>query len=204
MKSRVRVFDDAPMAMSLHHPVAVQGHPRAVLDVELLQAPAGSRDGAHPGVPHHLAAAHAHLLQLGAVDGEHLEAGVGEVALAQVDRPQPRPAAPRQLLDRRVADVRAAAHVEVAQLVAVPRDRRHTDICDPMTLGRGEVAEGGSEPGEFEEGGVGDGGTVGDGELAELVAVGGDQLDALVRDGGAPAEVEEEELGGNLECQRMI
>ena len=198
------MFDDAPMAMPLHHPVAVQGHPRAVLDVELLQPSTGSRDGAHPGVADHLAPAHAHLLQLGAVDGEHLEAGVGEVALAEVDRPQPRPTAPRQLLDGRVANVCAAAHVEVAQLVAVPCNRRHADVRDPMALGRGEVAEGGPEPGEFEEGGVGDGGAVGDGELAQLVAVGGDQLDALVRDGGAPAEVEEEELCRNLTKQRII
>ena len=64
---------DAPLAMPLHGPVGVQGDPCAVLDVQLLQPSAGSRDGAHPGVAHHLAAAHAHLLQLGAVDGEHLD-----------------------------------------------------------------------------------------------------------------------------------
>ena len=197
------MFDDAPLAMSLHRPVAVQGNPRAVLDVQLLQPSTGSCNSAHPEVADHLAPAHAHLLQLGAVDGEHLQAGVGEVALAEVDRPHPRAAAPRQLLDGRVADVGAAAHVEVAQLVAVPSDGRHADVRDPMALGRGEIAEGGSESGEFEEGGVGDGGAVGDGELPQLVAVGGDQLDALVRDGGATPEVKEEKLCGNLECQTI-
>ena len=101
---------------------------------------------------------------------KHLEAGVGEVALAKVDRPQPRPATPRQLLDRGVADVRAAADVEVAQLVAVPRDRGHADVCDPMAFCGGEVAEGGAEPGKLEQGGVGDGGAVRDRELAQLVA----------------------------------
>ena len=197
------MLDDAPLAMSLHRPVRVQGDPRAVLDVQLLQASTGSCNGAHPGVANHLAPAYAYLPQLGAVDREHLEAGVGEVALADVDRPQPRSAAPRQLLDGRVADVGAAAHVEVAQLVAVPRDRRHPDVGDPMTLGSGEVAEGGPESGELEEGGVGDGRAVGDGELAQLVAVGGDQLDALVRDGGAAAEVEEEKLCGNLTIRKI-
>ena len=102
------------------------------------------------------------MMMMGAVDGEHLEAGVGEVALAKVDRPQPRPATPRQLLDRGVADVRAAADVEVAQLVAVPRDRGHADVCDPMAFCGGEVAEGGAEPGQLQQGGVGDGGAVRD------------------------------------------
>ena len=79
------MFDDAPLAMSLHGPVAVQGNPSAVLDVQLLQPSTGSCNGAHPEVADHLTPAHAHLLQLGAVDGEHLQAGVGEVALAEVD-----------------------------------------------------------------------------------------------------------------------
>ena len=87
------MFDDAPLAVPLHRPIAVQGHPRAVLDVEglptpkdilintnldveLLQPPTGSGNGGDPEVSDHLAPAHAHLLQLGAVDGEHLGAGV--------------------------------------------------------------------------------------------------------------------------------
>ena len=73
VKARVCMLYDAPLAIPLHRPVGVQGDPCAVLDVQLLQPSAGSRDGAHPGVADHLAAAHAHLLQLGAVDREHLD-----------------------------------------------------------------------------------------------------------------------------------
>ena len=50
----------------------------ANLDVELLQSPTGSCNCRDPEIADHLAPTHAHLLQLEAVDREHLQAGIRE------------------------------------------------------------------------------------------------------------------------------
>lgn len=43
-EARVGVLDDAPAAVLLHRPVALERHAGAVLNVELLQAPAVEGD----------------------------------------------------------------------------------------------------------------------------------------------------------------
>lgn len=93
------MLDDALAAELFDGAVALDGD-EAVLDVELAQAAAVVGDGAHALVRHQFAALDAQLLQVGTVFGQQPQAAVGDVALAQVQRPQPRAAA-RQHLQRR-------------------------------------------------------------------------------------------------------
>lgn len=83
------MFDDTFFAELFHHPVTFQRH-WAILDVELLQAPAVVGDALDTGVADHLAALHAQLLQVGAVFGHQFEPDVRDVALADIQGPDPR------------------------------------------------------------------------------------------------------------------
>lgn len=105
------MFNDAPLAVLLDGPVALQGD-LAVLDVELLQAPAVVGDALDAAVRDELARAHAQLLEVGAALGERAQAGVAHVALADVERPEAR-ARPGQHRHRVVAHCLAAAGVQV-------------------------------------------------------------------------------------------
>ena len=79
----VGVLNDAPLAKVLDHLVAVDGH-RAVLDVELLEAPAMVGNKLDSLICDHLAALDAELLEVRASLGKHLEACVSYVTLANV------------------------------------------------------------------------------------------------------------------------
>ena len=55
----------------------------------MLQASTVVRDALDPGVCHQRTALHAQLLQIGTVAREQFESDVGDVALADVQRPKP-------------------------------------------------------------------------------------------------------------------
>ena len=67
VKARVSVFYDTFSTVDLDCPVARDGHPGHVLDVEVLEAPAVFRDTLHPSVTHEGTALHTQLLQVGTV-----------------------------------------------------------------------------------------------------------------------------------------
>ena len=148
VKPRVGVLDDAPGARLLDGPVGLQAH-GAVLHVELLEAPAPGRHLPDPPVGDHVAAPDGELPQARAVPPQGGQPDVRDVALADVERPEPGAARAGQQLDRVVRDGLAAADVQVAELVAVPGDGPDPDVGDPGALGGREIAEVRTEAGEL-------------------------------------------------------
>ena len=61
------MFYDTFSTVYLDRPVAGDGDPRHVLDVEVLETPAVFRDTLHPSVRHQGTALHAQLLQVGTI-----------------------------------------------------------------------------------------------------------------------------------------
>ena len=84
IKARVSVFYDTFSTVVLDCPVAGDGDPGHVLDVEVLEAPAVLGDTLHPPVTHQGAALHTQLLQVWTVLGEKFQSEVRHVALADV------------------------------------------------------------------------------------------------------------------------
>jgi hypothetical protein len=75
----VGVLDDAPPAVLLHRPVALERHAGAVLNVELLQAPAVEGDLPNALVGHEFATFHTQLLQIGTRSRQQPQRMVGYV-----------------------------------------------------------------------------------------------------------------------------
>lgn len=61
------MFYDTFSTVYLDRPVAGDGDPRHVLNIEVLEAPAVFGDALHPSVTHQGAALHTQLLQVGTV-----------------------------------------------------------------------------------------------------------------------------------------
>ena len=150
----MRVLDDAPFAKLFDGSVAVNSH-RTVLDVQLLEAPAVVSHKLDPLVRNHFATLSAELLEVRAVLRQGLEPDVSDVALADVERAEPR-ARSGQGVDGIVADRLAASDVKVPQLVAQPGDLFDACVGDGGALCHGQVAEVGAQLGQFEHSQVGD------------------------------------------------
>eukprot|EP00095_Tigriopus_kingsejongensis_P010600 snap_masked-scaffold818_size92908-processed-gene-0.13 protein:Tk10600 transcript:snap_masked-scaffold818_size92908-processed-gene-0.13-mRNA-1 annotation:"hypothetical protein OsI_16083" len=116
VETRIGVFDDALGAELLHRPISVNGD-RTVLDVQLLEATASVGNVLEALIADHLAALQAELLQTGTVLAQELEAHVGHVALANVERAESG-AGFAEALEGDIAHGLAASDVEVAELVA--------------------------------------------------------------------------------------
>ena len=140
IKARVSVFYNTFSTVVLHCPVAGDGDPRHVLDVEVLETTAVLGDRLHPAVAHQGTALDTQLLEVGAVLGEELEAEVGDITLSNVERPEPG-AGPTEPLHGRVTDLLTAPDVEVPQPVAVPGQAPHPGVRQTVALGHREVPE---------------------------------------------------------------
>lgn len=164
-KSGVGVFDDATFAEFLHRLVPVQGY-LTVLNVELLQTATVVSDQLDPSVGHQIAVAQTEFLQVGTAFGERPETGVADVALANVQRPEPG-TGPGQHGDGVVADRFAAPDVQVPQLVAPARNHLQSGVAHLIALGHRKVTEQSPQLGQFVQPKVGDLITVGHAQLLE-------------------------------------
>lgn len=132
------MFNDASFAVLLHCSVSFDGY-LAILDVQLLQAPAVVRNALDPSIGDHITISQAKFLQIGTAFGQSPKSGIADVALANVQRPQPR-AGPSQNVDRVIADRLATTCVEVAHFVAPSGYDLQSCIGNLVAFGHGEIS----------------------------------------------------------------
>lgn len=97
-KSWIGMLDDASLAVFLNCSVPFYGD-LAILDVQLLQSSAVVRYALDPSVGDHITISQTKFLQVGTAFGQCSKSGITDVALADIQSPQPR-AGPRQNVDR--------------------------------------------------------------------------------------------------------
>lgn len=159
------MLNHAPLAETLHRPVPVHRN-LAILDVQLLQSAAVVGDALHTTIRNHITIFQAQLFQIRAALRQCPQSRIADVALANIERSQARTRT-SQHNNRVVADRLAAARVQVAQLVAAPRNHLQTGIGYLVALGHGQVAERGAQLRQLVQAEVGDAGAVADAQLAQ-------------------------------------